>query len=138
MDSEVEIFKNNGKKWNQEEDDFILKNYPLKGKIYCAENLKRSPHNIQSRASKLKCYTDPEVASLNRSNSQKNNSYNRQNSDFKVNIEKFLDIKTKEVAYFLGFFWADGYIPNKSKIGRNEVKLEIVKSDLAIDINTLK
>lgn len=130
MDSEVKVFKNNGKKWSQEEDDFVLINYPLKGKFFCSEILKRSPHTIQSRASKLKCYTDPKVASLNRSNSQKNNSHNRQNSDFKINIEQFLSIETKEVAYFLGFFWADGYIPNKRKTNRNEVKLEIIKLDL--------
>jgi intein/homing endonuclease len=61
---------------------------------------------------------------------KKNKWEDRKNTDFKVNVDRFLDIDTKEVAYFLGFFWADGYIPNKRKRNRNEVKLEIVKSDL--------
>lgn len=41
----------------------------------------------------------------------------------KVSIENFNNIDKKEVAYFLGFFWSDGYI------SRDEITIQIKKTD---------
>jgi|ERR1035437_3168210 hypothetical protein len=44
----------------------------------------------------------------------------------RVNSDQFINISTKEIAYLLGFLWADGYIVKN----RNEIRLEIVNDDL--------
>jgi hypothetical protein len=41
----------------------------------------------------------------------------------KVSIENFNNIDKREVAYFLGFFWSDGYI------SRDEITIQIKKTD---------
>lgn len=46
----------------------------------------------------------------------------------KINIDLFYNISSPEVAYFLGFFWADGYI-HKFKTGSTICSLEIKNSD---------
>lgn len=48
----------------------------------------------------------------------------------KIKIEQFQDIETKEVAYLLGYFWADGYI-RRYITGSNN----IVNSKVSLEIN---
>lgn len=39
--------------WTQEKVDFLIKNYPVKGKLYCANALGMKEHQIRSKASRL-------------------------------------------------------------------------------------
>lgn len=52
----------------------------------------------------------------------------------KVDIKQFLNIHKPEVAYFLGFLWADGYL-NKNT---NEVSIGIISKDMDILFPTFK
>jgi hypothetical protein len=56
------------RKWLKEEDDFLRKEYIIKGRRYCAEKLGRSVASIQWRASKFKLYrhrwTEEEIEKL--------------------------------------------------------------------------
>lgn len=116
------------KKWTQEETDFIKENYPNFGGKICAEKLERSIGSIHNKCHLLKI--KPSVDALRKINRDAQLKYNenRLNTDFNVNVEQFINIQTPEVAYFLGFLWADGYIV------RQEVRLSI----LTVDMNAIK
>ena len=110
--------------WSPEEILFLKENYPSKGNLYCSEHLDREGSSVFKKASYLKLKVNSDVKKLNNKLAQYKHQSNRKSDDFNVNIEQFLDIQKPEVAYLLGFLWADGYIV------RNEVRLEIVKDDL--------
>ena len=110
--------------WTQEDIAFLRENYPLQGASFCAEKLSRSVGAIHTKCYLLKI--KPLKETITRNNKQAQLKYNesRPNTDFNVNVEQFLNIETPEVAYFLGFLWADGYIV------RQEVRLSVVKTDM--------
>lgn len=110
--------------WTQENIDFLKNFYPEKGAIYCAEKLNRGIPAIYSRCSMLKIRPTLEYLKESRRNRVLKYNDNRPNSDFKVNLDQFLNIEKPEVAYILGYLWADGYIV------RNEIRLEILKTDM--------
>lgn len=102
-------------KWTKDELDFLLKNYSKIGADKCTEYIKRSTYVIGQKASKLGIKLNKDILSEISVNNNKKRQEKRPNSDFKVNVEKFENINTKEVAYFLGYFWADGHVPHKKK-----------------------
>lgn len=53
------------------------------------------------------------------------------NKDRRVDIDNFNNINKKEVAYFLGFFWSDGYI------SKDEITITIKKDDGDVILNIL-
>ena len=112
------------KTWSIEEIEFLEQNYPTYGKEYCATKLNREGSSVFKKASRLKLKVNPEVKLNNNKNAQLKFQSERPNDDFNINIEHFINIEKPEVAYILGYLWADGYII------RNEVRLEIVKDDL--------
>lgn len=111
-------------KWTQEEINFLIENYPLYGKEYCEKKLNREGSSIFKKASRLKLKVNSDVRLANNIKAQVKYQNDRTNDEFNINIEQFINIQKPEVAYILGFLWADGYIV------RNEVRLEIVKDDL--------
>jgi hypothetical protein len=111
-------------KWTQDEINFLIENYPSYGKEYCAKKLNREGSSIFKKASRLKLKVISDVRLANNIKAQVKFQNERPNNDFNINIEQFLNIQKPEVAYILGFLWADGYII------RNEIRLEIVKDDL--------
>jgi hypothetical protein len=113
--------KNN---WTSEEITFLTKNYPLYGKKYCATKLNREGSSVYKKANRLKLKVNLEVKLFNNKLAQEKYQNERMSDDFNVNIDQFIDIKKPEVAYILGFLWADGYVI------RNEIRLEILKDDL--------
>ena len=112
------------KTWSPEEILFITENYPTKGKLYCSEHLNREGSSIFKKASYLKLKINSDVKLANNKTAQLKVQDERPNNDFNVNIEQFITIEKPEIAYMLGYLWADGYIV------RNEIRLEIVKDDL--------
>jgi hypothetical protein len=112
------------KPWSPKEILFLKENYPSKGKLYCSEHLNREGSSIFKKANRLNLKINPDVKLINNTTAQNKYQSNRISDDFNVSIEQFLDIQKPEVAYLLGFLWADGYIV------RNEIRLEIVKDDL--------
>lgn len=116
--------------WNDEDIQFLKSNYNEFGAIYCAEKLNKNPKNVRQKASKLNLKVGKKQISKSRSESLLNFQKNKSNNDFKVNVEHFKDIKTKEIAYFLGYFWADGYVNKKKSNNHNRaISLNIAKED---------
>lgn len=114
--------------WTEEETNFLKENYPKFGAKYCADKLGRSLSAVHNRCYLFKIKPSKETLKRLASEAQINYQKERSNDDFNVNVEQFLDITTPEVAYFLGFLWADGYIV------RQEIRLSI----LSVDMETIK
>lgn len=110
--------------WTKEEINFLKENYPLYGAKFCSEKLKRTIRAVQSRCSLQKIKPLKETITRNNRQAQLEYNENRPNSDFNINVDQFLNIQTPEVAYFLGFLWADGYMV------RQEIRLSIVSKDM--------
>lgn len=105
-------------KYTNENIEFIRENYPKYGAAYCSKILNKAPHCI--------------YAIVHRYNIPKRNS-NREKHPclMNINIEQFNKISDKNIAYFLGLFWADGNIINYTSNNNehNRVTLEIVSDD---------
>lgn len=107
--------------YSNEEIAFLKENAPKFGAAICAQKLGRSLNSVRSKLSSLKVpsiiskdITEEDIKSL----------------DFKSSLRElninFETTKTpKELAYFLGFFWADGYVREKD----NNLLIEIVEKD---------
>ncbi len=124
----------NFKIWTIEEDDIIKKHYSEKGGRYCAKYIANvNMSQIKRRAKKLGLYIDPETLKKITKTTRKEIQNNRPNSDFNINLDQFLDIKTKEISYFLGLLWADGHVSSSThKSGSFKgISLEIVSEDFS-------
>lgn len=86
-----------------EEVEFVKNNYLLHSAEWCAEQLK---------CKKTKIFYILKKIGL------------KKEYPYKSNIDQFINIGQPEIAYFLGFYWADGSKPEKSSI-----RMEIKKSD---------
>jgi len=108
--------------YTENELNYIQKNYPKYGAKYCSLYLNRNEDAVQAQAARMGI---------------KKIGYEKHYSMQKINPEQFLDIKKPEVAYFLGYFWADGYINYRKNKTSNcyTVAIEIISED-ASDILT--
>lgn len=109
--------------FTEKEIDFVFENLPKYGPKYCSVVLNRPKHQIERFARSKNIYkigTD------------------KHPSMQKINPEQFWNIEKKEIAYFLGYFWADGSIYyKKQKMGEVfSITLEINSED-ARDIHNI-
>lgn len=103
------------KKLHELEKEYILENYPKFGLKVVCEKLNRSAGTIIKFAKENNL-----VISIDKLPST-------EAPDFLVNLNfysRFEDGMTKELAYFLGFFWADGTVSNNGSLA-----IEIIKED---------
>ena len=105
--------------YTKEEIEFLKENAPKFGVKICAEKLNKSEHSVYAKLNRLsiKPGIDPNITQKDIDNLIFESSFKELNINF--NITKF----PKETAYFMGFFWADGYIKNK------ELTIEIIEED---------
>ena len=74
--------------WTIEEKEFVILNYTTMGATQCAKKLNRVPNTVTCLARRL--------------------GIKRIHEHLVHNIDDFLTITRPEIAYFLGFMWADG------------------------------
>lgn len=103
-------------KYTKEEINFIIENYPKYGGYFCSLHLKRNSESVGNKARKMGLFCKKREI---------------HDSLMKVSFEQFNNIEKKEIAYFLGYFWADGNIINytSNKINHWRISLEIVEKD---------
>lgn len=98
-------------RYTEDEKAFLRENRHL-GMPYCAEKLRRPQGSLASLIFKMglsKLTTAQKGLMLTK-------AFERPNDSYGINPERFYRIETPEVAYFLGFMWADGcVIINKGK-----------------------
>lgn len=117
------------KEWNKREIDFLKAYYPHKGIQYCAKRLNRSKASILGKCCRLNLQITPERRSKNAKQKHYKRDYYK-NKIFSVPVKQFRNIRTKEIAYILGFLWADGYVFNRGKGFSNYISLECLLSDI--------
>lgn len=81
------IYKRRTHKWKEEEMTFLKENYPKYGYEYCSDKLNIKLSLVKGRIGKMKLRLED-----------------------KTNINLFQNINMREIAYILGFLWADGNI----------------------------
>lgn len=108
-----------GKHFSKEEIDFLINNSNIIGTIKCAELLNKSVSSITNKLSRLNIHACkyPKTG-INVNKISFKDHWKDLNLDFKTQEYP------KELAYFLGYFWADGYI-NKYE----SLVLEITEED---------
>ena len=116
------------KSWTDEEIEWLINNYPIEGMASSMKKLKRTRSSISCQITKLKIRLDPVIRKQIRVKSSSNANKNRSH----INSKLFLKLNTPEIAYILGFLWADGYLY------KNRVILEAVKNDLVNILNILE
>jgi len=105
--------------WTENEIKWLIDNYPTMGSDFCSHILNYKKSKIFAMAHKLKLKILPNVKK----------KYNGKLDELcNVNPEKFKNIKTKEVSYFLGLIWSDGYV---KKYNRNhDIVLTMNEQDI--------
>lgn len=109
------------KQYSNEEIEFLKENAPKFGAQICAEKLNRKVDSVRYKLSRLGICSrrDKSLTKEDISNLEFKSSFKELSLDFsKTNTPK-------ELAYFLGFFWADGYNKPKDKA----LVIEITEED---------
>lgn len=103
-----------------EEIEFVKSNYPLYGPKFCGLKLNRTSEAVGALAKRLNI---------------KKNNFNKHPSMQNINPEQFWKITKPEIAYFLGYFWADGYITYYKNKNCNNYKISLeIQSEDANDV----
>lgn len=102
--SELNLKKKNVLDKNINDVTFIRNNYNSYGGQFCADNLNKPLKYVNRIAFSLKLRVKPEIRKINQKNIIKLKNIN------KYDVDDFINIRFKEIAYFLGYFWADGHI----------------------------
>lgn len=102
--------------YTEKEKEILNLNYPLYGPLYCSKLLNRDQNAIYAQAKRM---------------GLKKIGHDKHPSMQKINPEQFWNISSPEVAYFLGYFWADGNIIYKKNKTCNMYKIafEITSQD---------
>lgn len=106
-------------KLNNQDKEFIINNYPYKGMNYCINNLNKNRWQIADfcRDNNIKCNLEC-IINVNKEGQNKSKiTKSKKIWKHKIDEKQFLDIKTPEIAYLLGFIWADGYLSRIHTIG---------------------
>ena len=109
------------KQYSNEEIEFLKENAPKFGAQICAEKLNRKVDSVRYKLSRLGICSkkDKSLTKEDIDNLEFKSSFKELSLDFsKTNTPK-------ELAYFLGFFWADGYNKPKDKA----LVIEIAEED---------
>jgi len=94
-------------KWTKDETDFLIKNYPTQGSDFCMKYINKDKNQIRKKCSKLNIKLTKKTRSYLRKKVMGKIKIKPKN---RVPFENFTKITKKEIAYILGFIWADGYL----------------------------
>ena len=108
-----------GKFYSKEEIKFLRENAEKFGAVVCAEKLKRPLQGVMSKINRLGLFLTKECKAKTEEVESLKFVSSFVTLDLDFNTSKY----PKELAYFLGFVWADGYIHN------GEIRIEIAEED---------
>lgn len=80
--------------FNESERTFLAENYPSHGEKYCANHLNRSRYAVLQTVKSMGLHK--RVAAIKR--------------ESRIDLDPILNITNPEIAYLLGFLWADGHV----------------------------
>ncbi len=93
------------KRFTQEDIEYLKREFPNQGTHVCAKHLGRSPGTIATKARKLRLFVTKEAHTR-----ILETAFAKPDDWYDVNINQFRVVEKPEVAYFLGYFWADGHV----------------------------
>jgi hypothetical protein len=114
-------------KWTQEKIKQLKDNYSNNGSKYCSELIGLPENTIKNMVIKLMLKLSNEMFSKNRIESK-----GKTNIDY----NEFIKLDKPEIIYFLGLFWADGFMyrnKNNSTIGIGIVEEDMVVIESHLD-----
>lgn len=114
-------------KWTQEKIKQLKDNYSNNGSKYCSELIGLPENTIKNMVRKLRLKLSNEIFSKNRVESK-----GKTNIDY----NEFIKLDNPEIIYFLGLFWADGFMyrnKNNSTIGIGIVEEDMVVIESHLD-----
>jgi hypothetical protein len=85
----LKIRKNGKHIWTKHEDQILIDNYPIKGLLYCSNELGLTAEQIHNRVSILKLKQSDELSI----------------SKLNIDVNKFTKNISKEIAYILGYWF---------------------------------
>lgn len=110
----------------QSEIDYIRVHYPSEGGRACAEALRCKVKRIYGITHKIGLkHTSEEIGLITSRANQ------RKDEDHDVRFVQFIHLERPEVAYLLGYMWADGYV-RRNKARAYIFSLAIVKKDYEV------
>lgn len=122
-------------KWTDKEINFLKNNYANFGGEYCSKELSLPIKKIRKKAERLSLKVSKKTKSKIKKE-QAIKQWERQEHNYKVDPKQFEKIEKPEVAYLLGFLWADGYLNNKSQ--HYKISMEIAEKDYNEISKTIK
>lgn len=122
--------------FTSEEQQYIIDHFPTMGAVEVAKCLGKTPQQIRTKLDSIerKTGTKPRLTTETKARLSREGKKPKPFHEFSVNPSQFMDVVTPEVAYLLGFLWADGYVSVKYLNGHERnwtVGLGIVYSDYA-------
>jgi len=111
----------NKKRWSYKDLEWLKNNYQHLGVTECSKQLNRSKKGIVSKCNLLQ---------LKLSKESKSRLLSKPPTECNVNPDKFYSIRDKEVAYFLGFMWADGYLNSSTNGSNHLITVKILEDDM--------
>ncbi len=115
------------KTWTKEEEDFLKENYSENGASFCKNTLAVDNFKITLKANRLGLTLTDNASKNIKKETMLELTSKRSYDSFNVNPKQFLKINSPEIAYILGFIWADGYV-RKNK-NANTIKIDINTKD---------
>lgn len=95
-------------KWTNTEIEILKNEYPLLGSHKLTNKLNRTNESILWKAKQLKLRVLDHVRKQHMSENRKDKG------NFLINLNELLNIQKPEIAYVLGFLWADGCFRNQN------------------------
>ena len=107
-----------GKKWNNEDDIFLQKNYAVMGGTYCSNYLDRTIGAIWARCRDrgIKMTKDDHTRHINNAHDL--------TRKYQINRSLFEKVDSPIIAYLLGLLWADGSIRSSKDSTRISITLK--------------
>lgn len=119
---------NKGKIWTEKEIDFLKENYSDEGLKFSFNKLKKPKSSTFLKAKSLGLKVSKEKSRELQSKSQQENNIKN------YNPFEYINPNTPEVAYFLGYFWADG---NIIKRNTHKSSISLVEEDAEYLFNNI-
>lgn len=110
--------------YTPDEDNVLREYYAHKGITWCGNQLNRATHSVARRAKRLRLRMTRECRWQ-----VKSDSYRKPDDWYAVNPGQFRVVESPDVAYLLGFLWADGYVKIAERRGGGNYVLALVFSE---------
>lgn len=117
-------------KWTEKEIKLLTNNYSEKGLQYCLTIINRPKSSISDKAGQLGLKVNKESLRQIKKLALKGINKKTTDSIFNVDHKQFEYVDKKELAYLIGFLWADGYIGANKEGKDRSLWMYLIEEDM--------